>query len=57
LVVEGGLFKNDGSIIIWLSNDELKIPVKVKTKVLIGSIDAELTDYEGLKGKITSKIK
>jgi len=55
LVKEGGLFKSEGSIIIWLSNDDLKIPVKVKTKVVIGSIDAELTAYEGLTGKLTSK--
>ncbi len=55
LVQEGGLFKSEGSIIVWLTDDELKIPVKVKTKVVIGSIDAELTAYEGLKGKLTSK--
>lgn len=55
LVQEGGLFKSEGSIIVWLSDDALKIPVKVKTKVVIGSIDAELTGYEGLRGKLTSK--
>ncbi len=55
LVQEGGLFKSEGSIIVWLTDDDLKIPVKVKTKVVIGSIDAELTAYEGLKGKLTSK--
>jgi len=55
LVQEGGLFKSEGSIVIWLSNDELKIPVKVKTKVVVGSIDAELTKYEGLAGKLMSK--
>lgn len=55
LVKEGGLFKSEGSIIVWLSNDALRIPVKVKTKVVIGSIDAELTKYEGLAGKLTSK--
>ena len=55
LVAEGGLFKNEGNIIIWLSDDELKIPVKVKTKVVIGSIDAELTAYEGLKSSNLSK--
>jgi len=55
LVQEGGLFKSEGSIIIWLSDDDLKLPVKVKTKVVIGSIDAELTKYEGLAGKLTSK--
>ncbi len=55
LVQEGGLFKSEGSILIWLSNDDLRLPVKVKTKVIIGSIDAELTKYEGLAGKLTSK--
>lgn len=55
LVQEGGLFKSEGSIIIWLTDDNLKVPVKVKTKVVIGSIDAELTKYEGLAGKFTSK--
>jgi hypothetical protein len=55
LVQEGGLFKNEGTITIWLSDDELKIPVRVKTKVVIGSIDADLTAYEGLAGKLTAK--
>lgn len=56
LVQEGGLFKSEGNIIIWLSDDELKIPVKVKTKVVIGSIDSELTAYEGLNGELKSKV-
>ncbi|MFA3782166.1 DUF3108 domain-containing protein [Melioribacteraceae bacterium 4301-Me] len=57
LVVAGGLFKSEGSILIWLTDDQLKIPVKVKTKIIIGSIDAELTNYEGLSAKLTSKVK
>ncbi len=56
LVQEGGLFKSDGSIVIWLTDDNLRVPVKVKTKVVVGSIDAELTKYEKLAGKLTSKI-
>jgi hypothetical protein len=55
LVQEGGLFKSEGNIMIWLSNDNLRIPVKVKTKVVVGSIDAELTKYEGLVSKPASK--
>jgi hypothetical protein len=55
LVKEGGLFKSEGSIFIWLSDDDLKIPVKVRTKVIIGSIDAELKSYEGLKSELMSK--
>ncbi|MCX6170052.1 MAG: DUF3108 domain-containing protein [Ignavibacteriales bacterium] len=57
LVREGGLFKNEGSIVIWLTDDVLRIPVKVKTKVLVGSIDAELSSYSGLAGELKSKRK
>ena len=55
LVQEGGLFKSEGSILIWLTDDSLKVPVKVQTKVVIGSINAELTSYQGLAGKIASE--
>jgi hypothetical protein len=55
LVKEGGLFKSEGRIIIWLSDDERKIPVKVSTKVLIGSIDAELKEYSGVVGPIRAR--
>ncbi len=57
LVQEGGLFKSEGTIILWLTDDALKIPVKVKTKVLVGSIDAELSSYSGLAGELKSKRK
>ncbi len=56
LVREGGLFKSEGQILIWLSDDERKIPVKVSTEVLIGSIDAELVGYRGLRGPLSAKI-
>jgi len=57
IIVKGGLFKSEGSIFVWLTDDELHLPVKVKTKVVIGSIDAVLTNYQGLAGKLTSKIE
>jgi len=55
LVQEGGLFKSEGTIVVWLTDDDLKVPVKVKTKVIVGAIDAELTAYEGLNGKLKAK--
>lgn len=56
LIKEGGLFKSEGRVLIYLSNDERKIPVKVVTKVLIGSINAELREYYGLTGPLPSKV-
>ncbi len=57
LIVEGGLFKSDGRIIIWMTNDERKIPVKVSTKVVIGTIDAEVREYSGINGAIQAKVE
>jgi hypothetical protein len=57
LVKEGGLFKSEGRIVIWLTDDERKLPVRVNTKVIIGSIDTELRDYSGTAGPVRAKIK
>lgn len=57
LIQEGGLFKSEGRVIIWLTDDERKIPVKVSTQVVIGSIDAELREYYGVAGPIRAKIQ
>ena len=56
LVKEGGLFKSEGRIVVWLTDDERKIPVRVNTKVIIGSIDTELREYSGLIGPLRSRL-
>ncbi|MBF0329035.1 MAG: DUF3108 domain-containing protein [Nitrospirae bacterium] len=38
-----GIFYRKGDILIWLTDDEKRLPVLVKTKVLIGSVKATLT--------------
>ncbi len=36
------VFINKGDVFIWLTDDERKIPVKMKSKIVIGSITSEL---------------
>ena len=57
LIKEGGLFKSEGRVLVWLTDDERKIPIKVSTKIIIGSIDAELREYSGVIGPIKAKVK
>jgi len=57
LVKEGGLFKSEGRIYIWLTDDERRIPVMVTAKILIGSVDSELVEYHGIGGSIRAKIQ
>jgi hypothetical protein len=57
LAKEGGLFKSDGRVLVWLSDDGRKIPVKISTKVLIGSINSELRVYSGINGELKARVK
>lgn len=57
MVVAGGLFKSEGSIRIWVTDDNDHIPVQMSSKILIGSIDAKLVKYEGIRSPLTSKVK
>jgi len=38
-----GIFSREGPVYTWLSDDERRIPVKLKTRVAVGSITAELS--------------
>jgi len=41
-----GIFNSKGDIYIWLTDDERRIPVKVRSEILIGNITALLTGGE-----------
>jgi hypothetical protein len=56
LIKEGGLFKHEGAIHIWLTDDELRIPVRMRTRVPVGSITAELSRYSGLRDAIRARV-
>lgn len=40
----GGIFKNKGRLVIWLTDDDRRIPVQMRSKVLIGSISVTLQE-------------
>ena len=43
LMKSEGIFYRKGELVIWLTDDEKRIPVKVKTKARLGSVIAQLT--------------
>ena len=40
-----GLYDKDGDTVFWLTDDACRVPVKIDSKILIGSLVAELVDY------------
>ena len=51
------IFKGEGSITIWLTNDENKIPIRVQADLLVGSIKADLNEYSGIVSPLLIKQK
>ncbi|WP_446009551.1 DUF3108 domain-containing protein [Candidatus Electrothrix sp.] len=40
-----GLYEKDGDTVFWLTDDACRIPVEIRSKILIGSLVAELVAY------------
>jgi len=51
------IFKQKGKLWVWLTDDERKLPVLMKSKVLIGSITTELIKIEGVPLPLEAQIK
>ncbi|MBN1154074.1 DUF3108 domain-containing protein [candidate division KSB1 bacterium] len=43
------IFKQRGRLTIWLTDDSRRVPVQMKSKIIIGSITAELKSAKGTK--------
>jgi hypothetical protein len=50
-------FTDGTEFMIWITNDENKIPVMLASPVRVGEIRAYIRRYEGLKHPLTSKLK
>jgi hypothetical protein len=55
-IESGRVFKDSESLTLWVSNDRNKIPIKVKAGLRIGSIEADLEQFKGLKFPFKIKI-
>jgi hypothetical protein len=49
LVQTGRVFKEEESVTVWISDDDNRLPVRIKASLLVGSIKADLEDFKGLK--------
>lgn len=48
-VLAGRVFKEKESLTFWISDDKNKIPVKIEADLAVGSLDADLDAYKGLR--------
>ena len=48
MVQAGRIFKENESLTVWVSDDENKIPLRIKASLAVGSMRADLNAYKGL---------
>lgn len=48
-VQSGRVFKEQESLSLWVSADKNKLPIRIKADLAVGSIKADLEEYNGLK--------
>ena len=57
LVQSGRVFKEEESLTVWISDDENKIPVRIKASLAVGSLKADLESFKGLNNSFKIKPK
>ncbi len=56
LVQSGRVFKEEESLTVWISDDENKLPIRIKASLAVGSIKADLDAFKGLKNPFKVKL-
>lgn len=56
-VLAGRVFKRQESLTIWVSDDHNRMPLKIKADLAVGSLDADIDAFKGLKHPLNIIIK
>lgn len=57
LVVEGGIYQHKGDLWVWISDDDNKIPIRVESGLVIGSVQIDLKTAENLMHPMTCRVR
>lgn len=56
-VQSGRVFKEQESLTVWISDDDNKVPVRIKASLAVGSLKADLEGFKGLRNSFKVKVK
>lgn len=56
LLVKGTLFEGGEKMTVYVSDDQNKIPLRIETPIVVGSIKADMMGYKNLRYPLTSMI-
>lgn len=53
VIQKGRIWKSEEDLQVWITDDANKIPVLVKSELLVGSIKMQMVDYQGVRNPIS----
>ena len=56
IVEPGRIFKESDDMTFWLSDDENKVPVRIKFDMIVGSFKCDLIDYKNTRYEMVSRV-
>ncbi|OYT15232.1 MAG: hypothetical protein B7C24_14165 [Bacteroidetes bacterium 4572_77] len=56
MVITGEVFDNPYPMSLWITDDKNRIPILIKTEVIVGSVKGELYEFRNLKYPFDSKL-
>lgn len=54
LLVKGTLFEGGEKMTVWVSDDRNKIPVRIESPIVVGTVKVDMMGYENLRHPLTS---
>lgn len=56
LLIEGTIFKDGEKMLVWITDDNNHLPVRVDSPILIGSVKVDLMGFENIRNPLTSFV-
>lgn len=57
LVREGGIFRHQGDMYLWISDDQNRLPLRVEAGLVIGSVQVDFKKAENLLHPMTCRVR
>ena len=56
LLVKGTMFEGGEKMTVWVTEDQNKVPVRIETPIVVGSVKVDLMSYQNLRYPLTSLV-
>jgi hypothetical protein len=57
LLVKGTIFEGGEKMIVWVSDDANKIPIRIESPIIVGTVKVDMMSYKNLRHPLTSLKK